>query len=100
MRHHTRRGDRNHNLEGGVSGNWAAAGNWSNGQPSSSCNTIINTPVTVTLSTTTQHFGNDNGTGVNGIALSGGATLVVEGESSGNQGNWLNFTEFGIGLAA
>jgi fibronectin-binding autotransporter adhesin len=78
-------------------GNWDTTSNWSNGQPSASCNTVIAKAVTVTLSTTTQHFGSDNGTGVNGIALSGGATLVVEGEASGNQGNWLTFTQLGIG---
>jgi hypothetical protein len=80
-------------------GNWDTTANWSNGQPSASCNTVIASPVTVTLSTTTQHFGSDNGTGVNGLALSNGATLVVEGEASGNQGNWLNFTQLGIGPA-
>ncbi len=78
-------------------GNWDTDTNWSNGQPSSSCNAVISSPVTVTLSTTTQHFGSDNGAGVNGLTISGGATLVVEGEASGNQGNWLNFTELGIG---
>lgn len=84
---------------GPSAGNWDTSSNWSNGQPSSSCDTVIASPVAVTLSTTTQHFGSDNGVGVNGLALSGGATLVVEGEASGNQGNWLTFTALAIGPA-
>jgi hypothetical protein len=83
----------------GGSGNWDITTNWSNGQPSGSCNTVIAQPVTVTLSTTSQHFGNDDGVGVNGVALSNGATLVVRGESSDVQGNWLNFTQLAIGPA-
>ena len=81
----------------GGSGNWDTDSNWSNGQPSSSCNAVIASAVTVTLSTTTQHFGSDNGTGVNGLTLSNGATLVVEGEASDNQGNWYTFTVLEIG---
>jgi hypothetical protein len=81
------------------SGNWDITGNWSNGQPSGSCNTVIAQPVTVTLSTTTQHFGNDDGVGVNGVALSNGATLAIQGESSDVQGDWLNFTQLVIGPA-
>ena len=82
---------------GSGSGNWDTATNWSNGQPSSSCNAVISSPATVTLSTTTQHFGSDNGTGVNGLTLSNGATLVVEGLASDNQGDWYNLTDLSIG---
>ncbi len=84
--------------EGG-SGNWGtSSSNWSNGFPNGDCAAVIDGNVTVTLTTTPDQAGyTDDGVGVAGLTLSGGATLVVEGSSANADGNWSNQTDLGVG---
>jgi hypothetical protein len=79
-------------------GNWStSSGNWSNGYPSSACDTVINGNVTVTFTTISDHYGNEDTANAGGLTLSGGATLVVQGESDDVQGNWYNATNLNVG---
>jgi hypothetical protein len=88
---------------GGSNGNWGAGdwstgeGGWSNGYPSNACDTVINGNVTVTFTTISDHYGNEDNASSDGLTLSGGATLVVRGESSDVQGNWYNATTVLVG---
>ncbi len=79
----------------GGSGLWSDA-SWSNGQPSSTCDASIPSG-NVTLTTTVDHYGNEDSASVLGLTLGSGATLTVQGESSDVQGNWYNATNLGIG---
>lgn len=81
----------------GGSGDWGTGG-WSNGNPSAQCDTVINGNVTVTFTTQSDHYGNEDTANNDGLTLSGGATLVVQGESDGVQGNWYNATNLNVGL--
>jgi hypothetical protein len=89
---------------GGSNGNWGAGdwstgeGGWSNGYPSNSCDTVINGNVTVTFTTISDHYGNEDGASSLGLTLSGGATLVIQGEADDVQGNWYNATNLTVGL--
>jgi hypothetical protein len=88
---------------GGTSGNWGTAGNWSGGAvPTSTDSVCITAPgtYTVTLTTTTDHYGNEDTANVQGLTLgatSGTQTLVVEGGASDVQGNWYNATNLNVG---
>jgi hypothetical protein len=81
----------------GGSGDWGT-GSWSNGNPSPQCDTVINGNVTVTFTTQVDHYGNENSVANLGLTLSGGATVVVQGESDGVQGNWYNATNLYVGV--
>jgi hypothetical protein len=85
---------------GASGGQWGTGDNWSNGQPDAQCDAVIPANVTVTLSTVTQAgtYGNGNGAATDGLTIEPGATVIVEGESSGVQGNWSNATNLGVGL--
>ncbi len=89
--------------DGGSSGNWGAgdwstsSGGWSNGYPSNACDTVIDGNVTVTFTTISDHYGNEDNAESMGLTLSGGATLVVQGEGDGVQGNWYNATSVDVG---
>ncbi|HEX3615202.1 MAG TPA: hypothetical protein VHU61_01605, partial [Solirubrobacteraceae bacterium] len=80
----------------GGSGDWGS-GSWSNGNPSAQCDTVINGNVTVTFTTQSDHYGNEDTANTDGLTLSGGATVVVQGESDGVIGNWYNATTLNVG---
>ena len=84
--------------EGG-SGNWGtSSSDWSNGFPNGDCTAVINGNVTVTLTTTPDQDGyTDDGVGVAGLTLTGGATLDIEGSSADADGGWSNQTDLGVG---
>jgi hypothetical protein len=87
----------------GGSGSWGDTSHWSTGAvPTSAddaCITAAGT-YTVTLTTLTDHYGNEDTANVAGLTLgatSGTQTLIVQGESSSVQGNWYNATTLNVG---
>jgi hypothetical protein len=82
----------------GGSGVWAQ-GAWSDSQPTSGCNAVISGNVTVTLITSPDPDGGytDSGGSALGLTVTGGATLVIEGEGSASLGNWNNSIVLGLG---
>lgn len=79
------------------SGQWSDQGGWSNGLPTNSCDAVIQSG-TVTLTTVSDHYGNEDTVGAKGLTIDPGATVVVQGESSDVIGDWYNATNLNVGV--
>ncbi len=77
-------------------GPWSDQSNWSNGLPTDNCDAVIQSG-TVTFTTLSDHYGNEDSAAAYGMTIDSGATLVIEGEASDVQGNWYNATTLYIG---
>jgi hypothetical protein len=77
-------------------GLWSDQSGWSNGLPTDNCDAVIQSG-TLTFTTLSDHYGNEDTAAAYGMTIDSGATLVIEGEASDVQGNWYNATTLTIG---